>query len=248
MHVGDADYDSFGLGPRRPPRIRFSAIGDAWELLLQQWGVWMLTALIVLVCHSVVSGFVYALFRVPNPGGVHGFRPDLTPQGQAVSAALSMIINGFFLGGMFRMACLQCRGQRISVETLFSITDVLPNLILGALLEGLICAVAFFCCVLPVFVASGVLMFTFPLIVDARLEPMEAVRQSWFALKDQWFSATLFHLVVSILASAGTCLCCVGILVTAPLYSLSVAVLYRDFFLAPETKAGGKPIPPVVEF
>jgi uncharacterized membrane protein len=91
-------------------------------------------------------------------------------------------------------------------------------------------------------------MFTLPLIVDARLEPLQAVRESWGALKDQWFSAALFHLVLGLLAFAGMCLCCVGILITLPLYSLSIAVLYRDFFLARDSKTEGKPIPPIVDF
>ena len=38
-------------------------------------------------------------------------------------------------------------------------------------------------------------------------------------------------MVAGFVAWIGLCLCGVGFLVTAPLYCLSIAVLYRDFFM-----------------
>ena len=42
-----------------------------------------------------------------------------------------------------------------------------------------------------------------PLIVDGRLTALEAIRQSWRALKGEWIAATLFHFVLYAMAGAG---------------------------------------------
>jgi hypothetical protein len=64
--------------------------------------------------------------------------------------------------------------------------------------------------------------------------------ESWRALKGQWLSATVFHVVLWGLSGLGACFCGVGLLFTAPIYSLGIAILYRDFFLA---KGFAKPSP-----
>jgi hypothetical protein len=238
MSVGDDELDRSPWGGDRRPVVRLSAIGDAWGLFLQRWPVWVLATLIVLLCNSAVSGCVYSLFRVPHAAGAGGFRVNLPPGGQVLQVVLSAVVNGFFLGGMFRMATRQVRGQSVGVEDLFRVTDVLPELILGSVLYALASFVAYMLCVVPGLIVSALLMFTIPLIVDGRLRATDAMRQSWRALSGQWLTASLVHLVFYLVAGVGTCLCCVGLLVTAPLYSLSISVLYRDFFLAKASPPG----------
>ena len=43
--------------------------------------------------------------------------------------------------------------------------------------------------------------------------------------------AAVFHMVAGFAAWVGLFFCCVGFLLTAALYCLSIAVLYRDFFM-----------------
>jgi hypothetical protein len=218
--------------------VRLGAIGEGWGLFKARWDVWMLTAGLALICHAGVLGIVSALFGIESAWRMGGFRMPFRPGGGgAVHTALAMAINGFFLGGMFRMACRQVRGRAIGVADLFSVVDVLPNLILGALLYGLACMVGFLCLFIPGLIVAGVLMFTFPLVVDGGLGATEAIGRS-----------CVFHTVVSLVAGVGTCFCCVGILLTAPLYSLSVAVLYRDFFLTKGASFAGKPEAPIADF
>lgn len=236
MGVADEEMDGRGWDeyPKRGrPIVRFGAIGAGWDLFRLRWGTWMTAVLVVLVCNSAAFGMLAAFFRFgPARGGFGGFRFPMRPDAQLLQAIVSTIINGFFLGGMFRMACDQVRGLVVRVETLFSVVDVLPELILGSALYALAVSAGFTCLILPGLVAAGVLMFTTPLIVDGRLPALSAISQSWRALQGQWLTATAFHLVLWAIAGSGSCFCCVGLLFTAPLYSLSIAVLYRDFFLA----------------
>jgi hypothetical protein len=223
--------DGMGRAYKSVPLVRFSAIGEAWGLLLRRWPMWVLTVLIVMVCYSVVSAAVFSLFGIRPPRGERPFWIGLSARGPALSLVLSSVVISPFLGGMYRMACRQLRGQAVGVETLFSVVDVLPQLILGSVLYGLATFLGLCAFVLPMFVVSGVLMFTIPLIVDGGLDAMGALTQSWNALKSQWLVATLFHVVASFAASVGLCFCGVGFLLTAPLYCMSIAVLYRDFFM-----------------
>ncbi len=230
------------------PSVRLGAIGEGWGLFQNQWGVWMLTAGLALLCHAGVLGLASSAFGVPVPEGLGGFRMSLPSGGGAVAMAVTMAVNGFFLGGMMRMACRQVRGRKITVGDLFSVVDVLPNLILGALLYGLASMVGFMCLFVPGLIVSAVFLFTFPLIVDGGLGATEAMGRSWEALRGQMVSATVFHIVVSMVAGVGSCLCIVGLLLTAPLYSLSIAVLYRDFFLTKGASFAGKPEAPISDF
>ena len=244
----DDELDAAYRGKSSPPSVRLGAIGEGWGLFQDQWGVWVLTAGLALICHAGILGLASSAFGVHVQDALGWFRMSAPSGGGAVAMALTMAVNGFFLGGMMRMACLQVRGRKISVGDLFSVVDVLPNLILGALLYGLASMVGFMCLFVPGLIVSAVLLFTFPLIVDGGLGATEAMGQSWEALRGQMVSATVFHIAVSIVAGVGSCLCCVGLLLTAPLYSLSIAVLYRDFFLAQGVSLSGKPEAPTSDF
>jgi hypothetical protein len=245
MGIADDDVDAMGRPEGVPPLVRFGAIGEAWGLLIQRWPMWVLTALIVLICNSVLGGLVFSFFRVRRIGGPGAFWVGLSSGGQVLQAVLSTVVTAFFLGGMFRMACRQIRGRDVGVETLFSVVDVLPQLILGSVLYSLATFLGFCVCFVPGFIVSGVLMFTLPLITDAGLDATDALGQSWNALKRQWLTATLFHMVAGFVAWLGLCACGVGFLITAPLYCLAIAVLYRDFFMIKGQVAGWKPASPL---
>ncbi len=151
------------------------------------------------------------------------------------------MIAGFFLSGMIRMAVNQVRGRTPRVEDLFQISDVWFDVALGSALLGLILDLGFHLLVVPGLIASGLLMFMYPLIVDGRLPATGAIIQSYHALKGQWLVATVVHLAVAIVAGLGGIVGGIGLLVTGPLYALSIAVLYRDCFLNQYSPAWTKP-------
>jgi uncharacterized membrane protein len=229
------------------PLLRFNVIGDAWRLYRRHWVVWSLAMLIVLIGDSIVSTAVFAILDVGRGGGHAGFRFPMTPGEGALQYILATVISGFFLGGMIRMASNQIRGRAPRLEDLFTITDVWLDLLLGATLYAVATFLGGMLCVVPGLVASGVLMFTTPLIVEARLPATGALIQSWNVLKSQWLTATVFQLVLFLLAGSGILLCFVGIFFTGPLYSLSLAILYHEFFRGNSFTAWKKPVDPFFE-
>lgn len=245
--MSHGDFVSAAAGGFHRPLVRFSAIGEGWEFFKARWGTWVLTGLLVLFLNGVIYTVVGAFFGKPLPQGI-GFRLEVPPAGRFVEAVLAAVLNGFLLGGMFRMACRQVRGYRISVTDLFGITDVFTELAIGSAIYGGACCLLAPFGLIPAFILAGVWMFTIPLIVDARLTALEAIRRSWRTLKGEWIGATLFHFVAYAIVGIGACCVCVGLMLTMPLYCLSISVLYRDAYLTKSAPPFIKPNVPDPDF
>jgi hypothetical protein len=199
--------------------------------------------LVSLVGSLVLQWLATNVLHIASGGmfaGLIGFHPPGVP---LVPAIVSAMIGGFFLGGMMRMAVGQVRGRAPRVGDLFNVTDVWFDLVLGSALLGLFVTLGLNLLVIPGLIASGLLLFMYPLIVDGRLPATGAIIQSFHVLKLQWVRATVVHLALAFVAGLGILACGIGWLITGPLYVLSLAVLYRDFFLAAQsplwTKRGG---------
>ncbi len=231
------------------PRIRFDVVGDAWRLYRRRWWTWSMAMLIVLVAYPVVGTALFALFGERWPGGWGGFRLPPSPREGALHYVGTTIVVGFFLGGMIRMANRQVLGGLPRIEDLFSVVDVGLHLLAGAVFYGAATFLAGLICVIPGLIVPGLLMFTFPLIVIARRPATDAFAESWRILSPQWLTVTVFHFVLSLLSASGAILCCVGILLTGPLYGLSIAILFHEFYEPTSAFESKKvPVDPFPEF
>jgi hypothetical protein len=230
------------------PTVQLGAIGEAWRLYRRHWGVWSLTMLVSIVGVAIGEGIGTLLLRAASLGmlgGLIGLGDSGVP---ILPVILGTIIAGFFLGGMIRMAVNQVRGRQPHLSDLTSITDVWFDLALGSGLLGLFLYVGWHLLVIPGLIVGGLLMFMYPLIVDARLPATGAILQSYHALKTQWLIATVVHLAVTAVAGLGGLLGGIGLVVTGPIYALSIAVMYRDLFLNPYSPTWAKPREPFEEF
>jgi uncharacterized membrane protein len=230
------------------PLLRFGVIGEAWQLYKRHWVVWSVTMLIVMIGFSVVDGGVLALVggghgHGPGPGGFRLF----LPAAGSLHFVLATVVGGFFVGGMIRMASNQLRGVEPRIEDLFSVGDCWFDLLLAALLLGAASALGAIFCLVPGLIISGLFMLGIPLVVEGRQPATAALIQSWHALKSQWFTAALLHLVLIIVAASGVVLCFVGLFFTGPLYSISIAILYHEFFPSGPLHVRKKPDEPFAE-
>jgi hypothetical protein len=223
------------------PMLQLGAVGEAWRLYKRHWGIWSLAALISLACYGMVQSAFASLFHVSLPDMFEGLIGVRAPRASFFAIVLAWGIFGFFLGGMARMAINQVRGRPPRIEDLFSVTDVWFDLVLGSMLLAAVVNVGLHLFVLPGLVAAGLLLFTFPLVVDGKLPATGAMIQSFHALKAQWLLAAAVHVVLCLLLFLGGLFCGIGLLITGPLYPLTIAVLYRDVFLNPYSPAWSKP-------
>jgi uncharacterized membrane protein len=227
------------------PTITFTAIGEAWRLYRCYWGTWSLTMLAALVATSLGQGVAWLFTAAVGAGMMGGlFAPGLPLLG----SLLGMMIAGFFVGGMVRMAVRQIRGRRPHVRDLFQVTDDWFDVALGSVLFGVPFAVGCSLFVVPGLIVGGLFLFMFPLIVDTHLPATGAMIRSYHAARPQWLAASAVHLAILAAAGSGFLLAGIGLLFTGPLYALSLAVLYRDIFLSPSAVSWNKPRNPFEDF
>jgi hypothetical protein len=200
--------------------------------------------LVSLICAGIGQGFVGLCLESAGAGMFGGLLGLGTPSIPPLHGVIGMMIGGFFLGGMVRMAVNQVRGRRPRLEDLFSVTDVWFDLVLGSFLLGVPLMIGWDLLIVPGLIVAGLLMFMYPLIVDGRLPATGAIIRSFHALKSQWLVVTIVHLGIAAVAGAGVLLGGIGLVFTGPLYALSLAVLYRDLFLDPYSPTWDKPHDP----
>ncbi len=223
-----------------PRRVRFEAIGEAWQLLTQQMGIWVGSVLLIYVLFgTVMFVFFIAVMPVMLPMGGRvspGASPDISVFGfllMFVVYLALLVFGNFMVCGLHRMAVKQVKGELISLNDLFSCFDVVGQVILASLLTGLAAMVGFILCIIPGFIIMGLLMLVNPIIVDQKVGAIRAMEMSWNALKEDLVMAAVFFFVILCVVNLGSLACGIGILFTIPLFFLAQAIVYRDFFLAP---------------
>ena len=229
-----------------PPKIRFEVISEAWQLFNQQMKTWVLAILIFVLAIFIPEAVMGVLMMVSGGMGAmlgnHG--------GSAIALlgmGLSMIVGGLLIavvvavvmGGLFRMAIKQVRGEPIELSDLWSVTDVWMQLVLAGLLMGVAILVGSLACGVGAYIVGGLLMFMIPLIVDKKMTAMEAATLSWNTLKPEWLMAAVLYFVINFVAGIGGVLFGIGMLFTYPLLFLGIALTYRDFMLG----GGGNAVP-----
>ncbi len=70
--------------------------------------------------------------------------------------------------------------------------------------------------------------FAIPLVVEHKFDFWSAMETSRRLISRNWFSFFLFSLTILLINVLGLCLCCVGLLVTAPLSTCMIVAAYRD--------------------
>ncbi len=210
------------------PTVRFQLLGDAWSLYRMEWPTWSLTTLAAIAAMGAGElslRIVWFAARSSYFGWLLGLdSPDDSSLFWLVRAAGA----GLLLGGAVRMALGQIRGRRPQVMDLFEAPDNWFDVALGAVLTAVLVAFGLAVLVLPGLIAAGLLMLTFPLIVDAELPATGAMIKSFRTLRDEWLPVTVLHLFIAAAAGCGVFFFGVGVLATAPLYVLSLALFYEE--------------------
>lgn len=72
--------------------------------------------------------------------------------------------------------------------------------------------------------------FATPLIIDQKMGFWSAFVLSWKMVHKHWFHIFGLVILVGLLNVVGFCMCCIGLLVTAPLGMLAICYAYEDIF------------------
>ena len=249
----------YASGPgQMPPKVRFDVIGEAWNLLTKQFGVWFVAGLAFVIPIFVLVGIFYVvlfamIFSTPGmgrmePGSAAFWAFEAKIYGMIIPIGLlSSAFQALIGGGMVRMALRQLRGEVIAAGDVFKIGDVAGPLVLVGILQGLAIQVGALFCYVPGIILGGLFMLAVPFVVEKRLPALEALRESAKTLKPDLVMASLLFFVVMLVYSLGSFACGIGLAASFPILPICLALIYRDFFLggpAPVTYPGSNPTDP----
>ncbi len=231
------------MQPKPAPEVKWGEwIGEGWQLFVNKWQVWVPLMLIFVVALLVPILPVYLLLfglSMANANDPEAVMSPLLPLLGMAGGLITFGLAAFMLGGVYRTAFKEIRGEPISIRDLFSGADLVLSILGAMVLIGLCIAVGTMLCVVPGFLAMGLLFFTLPLIVERRMGVIDAMKLSFETTRPNMWMFMLFAFVVGLMASLGQLACYVGLLVTYPLHFLITAAAYRDVFGV----AGARQIP-----
>ncbi len=206
---------------------------------------WVLATLIWLAISYAVNIPLSLLGNLVAYGSILG--QEFGSKSQEFSASGLLISLGFsalgsFLtyplqAGLFYMGLKQVRGERIQPGDIFGGYRFTVNVFVAYLLMGLLIVISFVLFIIPSFFVAGALAFAPLLVMDKRMNGIEAIQESYNALKSHAWSMFAFVFVVGLVASLGVCACGIGILVTYPVFMVGIALTYHNFF--PPVQADG---------
>jgi uncharacterized membrane protein len=218
------------------PEVKWGEwIGEGWQMMLARWQVWVPMMLVFILAMIIPILPMYILLLGMGVASEGGEVPSaavgmLLPLVGLAGGLITLCLAGLMMGGVYRTAFKQMRGEPIGIGDLFSGKDLTINLLITFLLYMLCTIGGVLLCFFPVFIVGGLLFFTIPLVVEKRLSPVDALKASFEKTKGNWLMFTLFAFVVSLIGSAGQFACYVGMLFTYPVQFLITAVAYRDVF------------------
>ena len=228
------------------PRIRFDTIGEAWRWLGQQRWPWAGAIVILFIIDVGVMFGANLLFTGSAMGPNYGPDSPRPSGGQIIGGVASQIIQWMVssgvMGGAYYMGIKHIRGEAVSIGDLFSKLHLIPRIMGASFLMLLAVAAGTILLLIPGLIVAGLFMLTVPLIVDRDLGAVEALRESWNALKHDWLIAAVYPLALLIVSALGALALGIGVIFTFPVFFLGIAGVYRDFFLTPRDRSTLEPL------
>lgn len=225
-HPGDSlNAGASTPAPSHAGTVSTAAIGEAWETLKPNLMTWVAVAVVYILVVGALN-FVQGLLQTRDAQGI----PHQNPFSLFFLFLVSAV-SVFLSAGLFKVAITQLRTGRAEFGEMFNIFDVAAPLFIAAILTTLVTSLGFVLCVIPGVIASLGLSMTNPLIVDQKSEAIQAMKRSWSVCKDHIGALFLLGFVLSLIMMASLCLCGVGLLVTLPLFYMTMAIVYRDLFM-----------------
>ncbi|HEX4945570.1 MAG TPA: hypothetical protein VFZ34_02750 [Blastocatellia bacterium] len=214
--------------------VRWEWIGEGWNMFTQRWGMWVVHMLIFALVLIAILAPIYIIAIVSSIGASASDTPEAPPAiffvAMLLLYPLMLVAISFLLGGTYKTAMKQLRGEPTSVGDLFSGADCFLRVLGTLILIVIMAMIGAIFCIIPGLIVQGLCFFAIPLVVERRMGPVQAIQASIEATKKDWLMFTVFAFVVGLIAGIGAVLCYVGALVSYPLMFTITSVAYRDVF------------------
>ena len=151
-----------------------------------------------------------------------------------VNGAAHGILGGPLIGGLLWYYLKKIRRETAGINDAFAgfygFTTPFLQLVLGAIVSGLLGALGLLACLLPGIYLIVAWQLALPLIQDKKLSFWDAMEVSRKVITADWWSAFVFALACVGLNIVGALCCGVGVFITWPWTMIALAYLYEDLF------------------
>lgn len=145
----------------------------------------------------------------------------------ALQNGIQVVISALFMGGAVDFCLQLVRGRKPDFAVILGGTRYFAPMLMGELLLAVGIGLGVLLCLVPGIVLGLGCMFWSYLIVDRRLGPLEAIKQSWSLTRGHKGALLLYVMLGCVVVVVGMAACCIGaILVSAPLLAIATAWIY----------------------
>lgn len=230
-------YNTSG-GYQQPP-ISFEWFSIGYKHFREKSGIWILTSLLLGFLWLSFSILIMALTGQLSVIDIiiHNFRNismirksiDSISFGSNMLYSLGISFLTYLVQYLaFNLALRQVRGDDTGLNEIFDLRGAAGSLLGLCAVLTLISTVTDELCCLG-FLIMPLFMFAPFFVIDNNENPFAAISSSFSTLRSQYGMALYFYIVSNLLLSFGGLLCCVGLLFTFPIFTLSLAVGYDQF-------------------
>jgi len=198
-----------------------SSYKNGWR---QLWKYFLELFLIGIV--SVIIALPSAIGRVPDGAGV------------AILGVLGFVYGILILGpieyGVSFANLKAARGDKLEIKNMFEAFHNYWNAVLANVLVGVIVVIGFMLLIVPGIIFACKLVFTPYLVVDRKMEVIEAVKESWRMTSGHAWKVFGMGLLAILIGIAGLICFGVGIIIAIMWIRVAFASLYHAVSLSGE--------------
>jgi uncharacterized membrane protein len=151
---------------------------------------------------------------------------------------VGIFLNGVVIGGLYCYFLRRIRNQPATLNDAFTgFALAFVPLMLASLVSSLLTVVGFLCCIIPGIYLTVAWAFTFPLVMDKRLEFWPAMELSRKVVNRVWWGVFGFLILTFLINLLGFLLLCVGVFFTSAVTMAASAYAYESIFNRPKRPA-----------
>jgi uncharacterized membrane protein len=153
----------------------------------------------------------------------------------AVASAVTAGVGAFILSGpivcsLFYGLFKKMRGGEVEIGEISAGFQVFVPAMLASIVIGFFTAIGTCLCIIPGIIVAVLYMFTFPLIIEKKMDFWLAMETSRKKVMENLVGFVIFGVVTGLISIAGALLCGIGSLITVPIALCAIGVAYRDVF------------------
>ncbi|MBS1722011.1 MAG: hypothetical protein JSS66_03270 [Armatimonadetes bacterium] len=217
-----------------PRPLDFGVIVRAFNLVKDNWQPFVTAGLFIFVAYGALTAVSY--FCMLMMGFLGGDRPGLVLAILPfffMIMAVALVMSSMIQAGLSNMGLKAVKGEPIQATDIFAPLRNPAPYLLASVLVAVAVMIGLLGCFVGAYIVAGLTMFVFPVMIDQKLAPMDALKTSVNMLKSQWLLATAFYFVVMLVGQLGAYACYIGLAFTMPVAYVAIAMAYEELKVVP---------------